>query len=284
MRRNLFVIIFLWAVLLTGNKLCAQEYPLSVKLGAIKTALKDNAINLGLRYLNSLDSLWEEQDYLFDGDHSLFLVMPDVEIQTGSSDAFSSVNVKATGLWMLFKTTEVAGVITPDTEKLFHTFPMSLGLETNNRFDRINTILEIGYVPWYQSAARKTPEWIKKTKLGFFIQGGYKFALDTAEVYTAGGAIDESMEELNDPLFRVKGSFGIDTRPIIKLNYLRMGLVGYADGWYDFMNSQVYHKIEGKIRMYLSPKTYFDFEYQNGSGAPNFNEGDQVGMALTVLF
>ncbi|MBN2424085.1 MAG: hypothetical protein JXB44_03595, partial [Calditrichaceae bacterium] len=199
-------------------------------------------------------------------------------------DAFSSVTVKATGLWMLFSTTEIAGIVTPNTSKLFHTFPLSAGIETNNLFDRINTVLEAGYVPWYQAAGRKTPEWIKRTKFGLFLQGGYKFKLDTAGVYQAGGAMDESKEALNDPIFRAKASFGIDTKTLIKINYLRLGVVGNADGWYDFLNSEIYHRVEGKIRFYLSPKTYFDFEYQSGSGAPNFNEGEQLGMALTVMF
>ncbi|MBN2425848.1 MAG: hypothetical protein JXB44_12550, partial [Calditrichaceae bacterium] len=114
MRNQICKLAIIMCIIYFHLNLYAQDYPLNIKLGAIKTALKNNAINLGLRYLNSLDSLWEEQDYLFMGDKSLFLVMPDVDIRTGSNDAFSSVTVKATGLWMLFSTTEIAGIVTPN--------------------------------------------------------------------------------------------------------------------------------------------------------------------------
>lgn len=40
----------------------------------------------------------------------------------------------------------------------------------------------------------------------------------------------------------------------------------------------------GKIRFYFSDDKFFDLEYQKGSGAPNFNEGDQYGLVLTVTF
>lgn len=262
----------------------AQESPLSVKLGAIKTDLKENALNVGISYLKSLDSLWEKQDFLYDRDKSLFLITPDINIQSGTMDAFSSVSIKATGLWMLFDTIKIAGQITPNTGKTFHTFPMSIGIETNNNFDIINGIFEVGYVPWYQSHSAGIPDWIKRTKFGIFLQGGYKFELDTTGVNKTGGEVNNSKEEINNPIFRAKASFGINTGSLINLNYLKIGLVGLANGWYDLINQEIYYMLEGKVRFYLSDDKFFDFEYQKGSGAPNFNKGDQYGIGLTVTF
>jgi hypothetical protein len=52
------------------------------------------------------------------------------------------------------------------------------------------------------------------------------------------------------------------------------------------MNSEIYYTLEAKVRFYLSQQKdkFFDFEYQKGSGAPNFNQGDQFGIGLTVTF
>jgi hypothetical protein len=108
--------------------------PIEVSISSIKTELKQNALNFGLSYVQSLDSLWEKQDFIFDGDKSLFLITPRINVQSGNGDSFSSITAKITGLAMLFDTTRVAGIITPNTAKTFNTFPISLGIETNNKF------------------------------------------------------------------------------------------------------------------------------------------------------
>jgi hypothetical protein len=60
-------------------------------------------------------------------------------------------------------------------------------METNHNFSSINGIVELGWVPWYPSAGTKTNGFFKKTTLGVFVQGGYKFALDsTGNVVAAG--------------------------------------------------------------------------------------------------
>jgi hypothetical protein len=98
--------------------------------------------------------------------------------------------------------------------------------------------------------------------------------------------LDESKEGLNDPIFRAKGSFGIDTKSLIHFNGVGLGLKGIADGWYDFLHGRVYYVVQGKLRLFLteSEDKFFDFQYQKGSGAPNFNRGDQYGIGLTVTF
>lgn len=257
--------------------------PIELSVSTIKTELKQNGIQFGFSFLQSLDSLFERQDFLIEGEQSLFLITPRINIQNGSEDAFSNLEGKITGLIMLFDTTKVGEIIVPNTGKTFHTFPISVGVETNNMFNFVNGIAEIGWVPWYQNNP-KLPNWIKKTKLGIFVQSGYKFGIDTTTVVALGGATDQSKERINHGLFRVKGSFGFETKSI--LNMQNIGLVGNADLWYDILNTEIYYTIQGKVRFYLNTEkdNFIDLLYQKGSGAPNFNEGDQFGIGLTVSF
>lgn len=262
------------------------QKPIEVTMGTIKTDLKQNAINFGLSYLKSLDSLWEKQDFLINGNKSLLLLTPDIHIESGNADAFSSISVKLTALTMLFDTLKVAGQVTPNTAKTFQTFPVSLGMETSNEFNRINGIVEIGWVPWYQASERKIPGILKKTKFGLFFQGGYKFEVEKINRELKGGEVDQSKEKINNAIFRIKGSFGIDTKSLFHFSGVGVGFVGSTDGWYNFLNSEIYYSIIGKLRLYLTENEdkFFNFFYQKGSGAPNFNQGDQYGIGLTVTF
>jgi hypothetical protein len=275
-------------LLLFSTALNAQESkkPLAVTIGAIKTELKQNAIQYGIRYVNSLDSMWERQDFLFAGDHSSFLITPDIRILSGDADAFSSIQLKLTGLTLLFDTISIGGIVTPNTAKTFHSFPFSAGLETNNKFSSINGIAEVGWVPWYQTGERKIPAILKRTKVGIFIQGGYKFPVDSSWKTAVGGETDQSMEVNNHAIFRTKGSVGIDTKSLLQFAGVGLALVGTADGWFDLLNNQWYYSLQGKIRLYLTQNKdkYFDLQYQKGSGAPNFNQGTQYGVALTMDF
>lgn len=279
----------LYAILIlsfTVSLASAQEKPLTITLGNIKTELKNSALNLGIQYLVSLDSAYKEQDILFTGKKSLFQISPEFNVQTGTSDAFSAIDVKITGVALLFQTVKIDGVITPDTKKLFHAFPVSAGIETNNNFDYVNAICEVGYVPWYQAVfMSKVPVWLKKTKIGIFLQGGYKFNLNiTDSVNKFGGDADQSKENTDKGILRTKGSFGINTQELINLRFLKIGLAGDANGWYDILNKTTYFSLEGKLRFFVGKNRYFDFVYQKGSGAPNFNKGDQYGINLTVGF
>jgi hypothetical protein len=98
--------------------------------------------------------------------------------------------------------------------------------------------------------------------------------------------IDQSKEKADNAIFRVKSSFGVDTKSLFKISGVGVGLIGNADVWYDFLNSQIYYTLQSKIRFYLTDNQdkYFDLHYQKGSGAPNFNEGDQFGIGLTITF
>ncbi len=264
----------------------AQEKPLTVTFGSIKTELKKSAFNLGIQYLVSLDSAFREQDILYAGRKSLLQLSPEFNVPTGTNDAFSAIEAKITGVALLFQTIKIDGVKTVDTKKLIHAFPLSAGIETNNNFEYVNGLIEAGYVPWYQAEFMNTiPGWLKKTKIGIFLQGGYKLNLDTADsLDKSGGDADQSKEQTDKAILRSKGSIGINTGELINLSFLKIGLAGDAHGWYDFINKTTYFRLEGKFRFFIAKDRYFDFVYQKGSGAPNFNKGDQYGINLTVGF
>lgn len=271
--------IFLALLLLVSTLSYSQ---LTLELGAMKTDLKNSAIRLAIKYLKTGDSLWGDQEHFIPGKRSFFLVTPELDIQTGTADAFSSISVKATGLFNIFKTTTVAGLTTPDYNKTFHSFPVAIGIETTNEFNNTNGILEAGWVPYYQSYGRTSPTWVKKTSFGLFLQAGYKFSKDT--VGLIGGEVDESLEKEESAILRARGTFNINTDRLVKLAGFDIGLIGTADGWGDIINSEFYHKLEGRVRVFLTDQYWLDFMITRGSGAPLFNQATQGGLGLTMKF
>jgi len=285
MKKLTISFILLWLIL--APTLSAQEKPLQLSIGTIRTALKQNAVDFGFKYIQSYDSLFRQQDILLTGDKSLFQITPEFNVLSGTADAFSSIDLKLSGLFMFFQTTEVAGITTPATNRYMHLLPVNLGIETNNTFSVVNGIFEVGYVPWYQSPMMKNvPDWLKHTKAGIFLQAGYKFGSDTTNLNLQGGQTDESLENADSGIFRLKGSFAIDTKSLIRVSLLEVGLWGSADAWYDILNNEIYYRLEGTVRFFLSENRdkFFSLNYQKGSGAPNFNQGDQFGMGLTISF
>lgn len=260
----------------------ASYSQLTLDLGAIKTELKNSALRLGIKYLVSFDSLYGDQEHFLPGKKSFFLITPEADIQTGTEDAFSSITIKATGLFNTFKTTMVAGLLTPDYNKTFHSFPVSIGIETTNQFNNTNGIFEAGWIPYYQSYGRSGPEWIKKTRFGIFLQAGYKFSKDT--VGLIGGEVDESAEQAEHAILRTRGTFGVNTDRLVKIAGFDIGLLGDANAWYDVVNSELYHQLQGRVRLFLSDTRYLDFSYSVGSAAPLFNKAEQVGIGLQMKF
>lgn len=259
----------------------AANCQLSVELGAKRTDLKNSALTFGITYLKSLDSLFGGQELFIPGKHSFFMVTPELDINTGTSDAFSSIVVKASGLWNVFKTKTVAGLEAPDYNKTFHSLPLSLGIESNNKFNNVNGILEAGWVPYYQSYARNSPTFVKRSRFGLFFQTGYKFSVDSSGI---GGQEYSAEEKPKRIIARGRGLFSLDTDAFLKVGGLNVGLVGSAEGWADIVNSEFYYKLEGRARVYLTPTQWFDFIIQKGSGAPLFNGAEQIGIGTTIKF
>jgi len=270
--------------------------PLDISIKTILTDFQNEAISLGIDYARSLDSLFQVKDILLAQDKSLFQLTPGISVQTGTEDAFSSIQLKLSGIFMTFSTTYVSNQVTPDLNKGFQTFPISLGVETSNKFNTLNTIVEAGWVPWFKKNPNgNTLNPFRTIQLGLFVQSGYKFDFvkDTLAITCpmdalniCNGAADESKEAPSSFLLRSKASLKIDTQNLVSLGNVGLGLSGVAHGWYDIKNNAWYYRAEAAIRLYFNRKNdkYFDIAYQKGSGAPNFNRGNQFGMGLTVAF
>jgi hypothetical protein len=257
---------------------------LTVNLNGSRTDLKSGAIAFTIDYLHGLDSLIGGKEALYFGKSSIFQVMPSFHIQSGSEDAMSSITAKMTGLLLTFKTKEISpGVVIPNFGRAFSSFPMSAGIETNDRLSFINTLGEIGFVPVF--IGRDNPEILRHTRLGIYLQGGYKFkTTDSLASLNSGGDKDASEEAVNSGILRAHGSVLVDTKGILTLGLAKIGLVGSAEGWMDFINGAFYHRIDAILRVYVSTDFMLDFIYQQGSGAPLFNDGHQVGVGLTAKF
>jgi len=277
--------LILIVALFFSNVLYSQDGSnVEVSFSTIKTELRNEALNAGIKYLNSLNEIWKKRDPLFDGKGYLVSLSPEFDIETGGSDAFSSITAKLTALTMTFEEIDIDGIKTPNTSKLFHTFPASLGFETTDDFDILNGLIEIGWMPWYQSNSLNLDKWnwVKNTKVGFFVQGGNKFKLSSPDVPEIGGKIDESAEAVKDAIFRIKGNAAFNIKKLFNIELF--GLIGDGSLWYDILNEEFYYRLEGKLRINITDDKHFDLEYQKGSGAPNFNEGDQFGIGLGIAF
>jgi hypothetical protein len=259
----------------------AQEkpHPLQVALGAVRTAAERSALAIAIDFTKNVSGV----DFQFNQKNSFVFFTPDIQIQTGEDDAFDGIVAKVTGSLVVFNVTDVGGIKTPNTA-FFHAFPFSAGMETDRRFDAINALAEVGYVPWFQGAV---PRVLKSTFVGVFLQGGYKAKVgDPEEVAPVdAGNVDESDEAVESGLLRLKGS--LKASPTISLGkdgQLKIGLVGAAHVWYDLANNATYHRVDAKFKLDLGKDRSFEFGYQDGSGAPNFNEGDQFGAFMVIAF
>jgi hypothetical protein len=267
------IIIYSWISML------AQDGNMSV--GYVQTELQKNAVNFAVDYAKKLEPKLE----LFKpGNRSLLSFTPDVKILVGSNDAFDGITAKYVGNIMYFDTTSIAGINgIPDLSKTFHNFPISAGFETNQDFSFVNGLIEAGYIPWYQNN-KKVNSIIRQTKVGIFLQGGYKFSVNDT-LKNLGGAADESKEKTDENLFRAKFIFSFS--PVIyfdKEKQFGFSLIGNSMTWYDFINNKVYYKIEGKLRLMITKDYAIDLGYEKGSGAPNFNEGEQFTSNLIIRF
>ncbi len=243
----------------------------SFSLGAARTE-GTPALAVGIQWIKNFDSVLNTKTFFGAGKTSFVTFAPNIDVQTtynqgGVTNLFSSINLKAEGTLATFHTKEVGGYTIPDGNRTFWLFPFSVGAEADNTFKKINGIAEVGVVPWYQGNYNVLPEAIKRTKIGVFLQGGRKFYQDADPEKT---------------ILRARGSFAIDTKRLVELQGLGIGVTGTADGWYDFLNQQTYYKVYFSGDVYLDAMNKFSFFYQRGVGAPNFYEGDLYGIALKV--
>ncbi len=195
--------------------------------------------------------------------------------------------------------TTISGLYLPDPKKPFHAIPLSFGFETDSEADNIAALVEVGYVPFGPISRLKGFRFEERgyrlgvnPQVGVFLQAGYKFELDDTPEDREGGEIDESEEDPDSALFRVKGELLFET----ELTNLSIGFIGAGEegipvsarvelkGWYDIANGDFYDREVFALVLKLNDNTQLDFRFEHGSGAPNFNEGDQFGTNLTIKF
>ena len=257
--------------------------PLALSLGMLRTTLEAAAVRYAIDYA---EDLGEVNVGRADSTGSTILaVTPDVRIETGDQDAFKSIVAKVSGNVLFFPgMTLVDGIWVEDTGAFFHALPISLGVESGRAFDTVNALAEIGYVPWYYNMTN-LPAFVRRTKVGLFLQSGYKFASDedVTAAGDAGGDADESEEEPEHALLRLKGSVKLDPRVMFS-DTKGASLIGRADAWWDIANSELYYRVDVTLRFLLTRERFLDFVYEKGAGAPTFNEGEQFSANLTLMF
>ncbi len=275
--------LILACLFLSTRFFCTAQNELSLDIATIKTAFKNIALGIGIDYLKQYNNI----DKQFNGKKGFLSISPELTARMGTSDVFSQLTLKLSGFYLKGKVIEIAGLKTIDSKSTMHVFPLSVGAESNTDFTFINTLAEVGYVPFYQGQGNnKVSDFLKLTQVSIFLQAGYKSKLDTVNaVNITGGKVDESEESINNGLLRSKVNITIDTKNFFTgTDKPGIGFIGKATWWYDFLNSKTYYRLEGRIRMYLVKNKYFDFIYEKGSGAPNFNQGEQFGTGLSITF
>ncbi len=165
--------------------------------------------------------------------------------------------------------------------------PFSAGIETTRELDSAAGIIEVGYRPMNLSK-NAFIKLGRNLRIAAFLQGGYKFKVNNESSTATGGAKDESMEQTDDVLGRIKLDVAFDhdfknAKGFPGFGALPFKLISHAKLWYDIPNTEFYHSIGPTLRFNLPDKkdTHFDLTWQKGAGAPTFNEGTQFGGRLT---
>lgn len=262
----------------------------SITIGQItNTSAGKQAIQLLMNYTK--EDLIPSLNTFKVGENSIFRFSPEINFQSGGEDAFNGSNVKFYGNWMKFKLTKIDGIDSvPDLGDFFHNVAFGGGLETNKDFSSTNGLLEIGYIPWYSNMRKLKGNTLGKilasTKLGVFIQTGYKFKSPNDSILNANnikiGNLDQSKEKQDNGLFRLKAQFKFSPKQKINQD-LAIGIRGQATFWYDAINNANYQRIDGAFVIYYNKLT-IDTKYEKGSNAPNFNQGEQFSTNLSITF
>jgi hypothetical protein len=260
--------------------------PNTISLGTVRTEAERAAVRFLIDYIGTkVHDVFDAGFAPGSRSGSLFDLSPVVKIQVGDQDTFDGILAKIEGNYLWFNTTTVAGVVTPDSRR-FWVMPLSIGFETDRHVRNLNTLLEAGIVPFANLSPRLKLG--QNLRIGLFVQAGYKAKVEktTAAGGQKGGAADQSEEKPDSALLRLKLDSALNYSPSLFRfrNFDYITLIGKATGWLDMAHGAAYHRVEGTIRFHLTTDRFLDLTYENGSGAPNFNNGDQFSANLTVRF
>ena len=255
-----------------------QRVPIEIAIGTLRTVAEQTAA----RFLVDVSKRFSGLDFQANQRRSLIYWTPDLRVEVGDHDAFSSVIARVTGSYLRFRTVDVEGITTPDS-RFFHSFPFSAGVETDRAFRNINALVEAGYVPWF--LGEKFGQ-LRSLQAGVFVQAGYKSLVDTAGTgaAAAGGNTDQSSEPPDSWLMRVKASLRFAPSLRLSGSGQGVGLNVAAHAWYDAANDAGYNSLDLTARLSIDARHHFDLTYQKGSGAPLFNKGEQWSANLTFVF
>jgi hypothetical protein len=266
------------AFLVLPGALQAQS---SLSIGAARTELEASAIRIAVEAAADLGDISRITPRTAEGRTiaSGYFFSPSVQFLTGDGDALDGIVVAIAGNYYPHL------VVTPthdiERDQNFWVLPVSVGFETDRRFDKVSALGEFGVTRIFRTGplARAPLRW------GLFAQVGYKAEIDTSGSATSGGSVDESEEALDHMLARARGDLNL-TLPLLRFaeDGEPLRLKSRSVVWYDVVNSEMYYRLEGTLRIPIGEKQGFDLTYEKGSGAPNFNRGEQFSTNLTIRF
>jgi hypothetical protein len=285
-RGNVNQRVLTWSIcgvlLLAPGAACAQT---SLSVGTARTELESAALRLAIR---TAKNLWDYVSITPSANRSTargVAFAPSVELLTGEADALNGMVAKLSGNYYPSLQLSNGG---KDIEPVqnFWVVPVSAGIEADRAFDTVNALFEVGFTRVFRKGLLAYREF----DFGVYAQAGQKWAPDSALVSPeAGGAGDQSEEEPDEVFGRAKAEIGYSQ----DLFSLPVGEDGAAKsvqlraagtGWWDVVNSTTYFRVEGALKLPLGDKESFDLKFERGSGAPNFNKGDQFSANLVVTF
>lgn len=257
----------------SGLFTCLTEF----SLGVSNTELDKSALNLLFEHIPAL----KFGETLAGG---VYFNGYELGIKQGGEDALDGIIAKAQGVKAY--TGDIA------RQSTIYAVPFSAGIESDRDGDNIALIGEIGVVPLIPQrvvpllvSSESAPHYgFGKNRAGLFVQFGYKAAADREQ--DEGGAKSVSEEGENDAIARLK----LDIRHSFESGAI--GFEPHLKTWYDMLNGRVYYNAKAVVRFSLQDSVFasalgrssIDFVYEKGSGAPNFNEGEQISANLTVAF
>ncbi len=289
-----FKIFFLFVLITNyGNVFSQENFNIEklseLSLGLVQTELEKSAINFAFDHIP-----WFGKDSSLTilGDNWMFARLGyELSIKQGGNDAFDSIVGSSKWFTIIGKNPDITG-------DSFFLVPFGGGFEADRNADNVAIIGEIGLVPVWrlkqQAGVDKPTHYGYGTnRAGIFIQTGYKTTSDSDDMpaMSVGGDDSDNKEDEGELL-----RFKLDVRH-------QFNILGYsndtiiflpnAKAWYDVINDEIYYHAEAKIKIKLpewpilseiTGKKSLDFSYEKGSGAPNFNEGDQFSANLSIQF
>ncbi len=218
-------------------------------------------------------------------------VTPEIDVAVGGEENANHIIAKIQGHFLAigYKPHPEDGKPTLDSDGFFNVFPIAAGVETDQSFRNLNALFEIGWTPfntkpWFTYGKRAYKLGVNP-RFGMFLQSGYKFEIDNdLDDAPTGNAQDESEEEPDSAILRLKA----DLRSTLDLYKSQAGggllIQPSATVWYDIANGDVYYKFRVGVEAKISAQLAWVTAYEHGSGAPNFNQGDQFSTGLKMTF